>query len=209
MIFRDKKIILIHIPKTGGTSLKRAIQYSEHQRRFIKDSKLQKRLNKRLNKSRLRLDNFDTKLPGPQVLDHMSITEYLDYGWCTKEQYDAYEKVTIVRNPYDRFVSAFYYSNKYYKHDSYIDIINNIPENTDSFLYRIFAPCSFFIDGVVDTIYNTETLSASIKNRFPKANRIHSNKNKAKEVAPLTNEVINWINKFYIQDFKNFNYEMR
>ena len=84
MIIFEKKLIFIHIPKTGGTSVENIISNENDKKPSnlygLKDNK---------------------------ILQYLSATEVKDLF----EDYDRYLKFVIVRNPYDRIISEYYNCN--------------------------------------------------------------------------------------------------
>lgn len=84
MISHDPPFIFIHIPKTGGTSVYRALagnKETDPQFGYSRKLKLQ--------------------------LQHLTIAELLQHGFITEEQLNTYFKFCFVRNPWDLVVSEW------------------------------------------------------------------------------------------------------
>lgn len=84
-ISHNKKIILVHIPKTGGQSIHKAL---------------------RIGKSKKNLFGFQ----GDKEYSHLTATEIREYIGSTI--FDSYLKLAVVRNPFDRLVSEYHFKKK-------------------------------------------------------------------------------------------------
>jgi hypothetical protein len=90
MIFHEYNTIFFHIGKTGGSSVENALGY----KRYKDDSHIEKYLTGWSKEHKLYL----------QHMSHRSMKKLVPC-W----QYNNYSKFTIIRNPWDRMVSAYYY----------------------------------------------------------------------------------------------------
>ena len=102
MVFNDKmKIIFIHIPKTGGTSIESAL-------------------------------DCITKENGYGVVNNKAMQHYnwKDYKNKYQNKFKNYYKFTVVRNPYDKVLSDYYWL----KNVAKIDIDNFQNKNFDQYL---------------------------------------------------------------------------
>jgi len=87
------KYIFIHIPKTGGTSI----------RRFLGSTRSKEVLSKQEQRDYFRQQNI--------YYDYRHPTAYMYKTYeLEPEQFETYFKFTFVRNPYDRCVSEFFYA---------------------------------------------------------------------------------------------------
>jgi hypothetical protein len=88
VVCNEKKCIFIHIPKTGGTSIEQ----------FIKDNNKNTLLfiGVRNNRSMQHLTAYELKMLVPNI-------------------YKKYYKFSIVRNPYDKLLSEYYWNPSAYK----------------------------------------------------------------------------------------------
>ena len=95
MISHQHKVIFVHIPKTGGQSIEQM---------FLDDLGLDWAGREPL----LLRPNVDPE-KGPQRLAHLYADEYVKYGYVTQEQFDSYLKFAVVRDPYARIVSEYFF----------------------------------------------------------------------------------------------------
>lgn len=95
MISHEHKVIFVHVPKTGGQSIEQM---------FLDDLKLDWNARGTLL---LRPNNDPEK--GPPRLAHLYADEYVKLGHVSQEQFDSYLKFAIVRDPYARMVSEYFY----------------------------------------------------------------------------------------------------
>ena len=86
-------LIFIHIPKAAGTSIEwhllKGLGYNHYQLRGLL----------------LGRNNLPWK--GPPSKGHLKALEYVKKGYLTEEQWNNCRKFTVVRNPYNRLVSAY------------------------------------------------------------------------------------------------------
>lgn len=96
MICHKKKIIYIHIPKCGGSSLNKFYIHSEQ-----------------LDWKTPNYDLLYGWCPKRQIhLQHATSKQLLETELVTQEQWDNYFKFTFVRNPWDRSYSDYFWIKK-------------------------------------------------------------------------------------------------
>jgi len=95
MILHDKKIIFIHIPKTGGTSIE---HFLNHGHVHVKDLDSDRGLGFCKKQNRW--------------LQHFSLPEYY-YKHKNGKDITHYYSFAFVRNPWDRAVSSWLWSKKF------------------------------------------------------------------------------------------------
>jgi hypothetical protein len=197
----DVNILLIHIPKTGGTSVECYFSY-----------KFDIQLN---NKS---LSNF-LDIPLNNInssLQHITYNQILQYNNVFNVNFDNIKILTIVRNPYTRFVSDLFWHGIINMHTSLDDVFQTIQKYIVASNYDNHnIPQYIFITdddkNLIPDIHilHTETLNNDmhllgytdfdiiINNNPPNINYYNF----------LNKNSIELINEFYHLDFILFNYD--
>lgn len=114
MISYDKKFVFVHIPKTGGTSIRHALTpYCDG---LNATTRLTNKISRRLA-GRSIFRSLDLELP----LDgHASALDYKNF--MGDEVFRDYFKFAIVRNPFDLHVSNYEYIRQNNKHKLHTSI---------------------------------------------------------------------------------------
>lgn len=198
MVFNDKiKVIFIHIPKTGGTSIENALNCKE-----IKN--------------------------GYGVINNKAIHHYSwkEYKNKYPKRFKNYYKFTIVRNPYDKILSDYYYLKHIAKldidnfqnitFDEYLNYCGEIVKNKlynktkyhDHFLPQhkfIFNDNNNLMVNKILRFENFSHINKFIKIRFKKDLQ-WLNKNKYSEKIILNQEQKDKIYEIYEKDFTLLSY---
>jgi chondroitin 4-sulfotransferase 11 len=195
MVWDDKhKIIFFHIPKTGGSSIELAFGLFTFNNGY-------------------RIDN------NIKAMQHFTWEEYKNY--LGQKKYDEYYKFTIIRNPYNKVISDYFwlkniakleydnFQNKSF--DEYLDYCDHLVKNN---LYNLtifhdhFMPQHKFIYDnnnklMIDKIFqfeNFDYIENFIKIIYD-VNINHINKNETKNNIILNDEQKNKIYNIYKNDF--------
>jgi hypothetical protein len=207
-------ILLIHIPKTGGTSL---------QEYFSK--KFDISLN---NSSLYDFLNLDIKEQSPleihTSLQHMTYNTIMKYKDFFNIKCENLEIITIIRNPYYRVISDLFFISKLHdrrsskykidtgssKYDVYIAIQEYIRESWDNHGIPQYL---FLLDENNNLLKNikiirTEYLQSDmIRLGYTDFDvRSNCNENNINYNNYLNTESLNLINKYYEKDFELFGY---
>ena len=97
MIIPEKKRIFIHIPKTGGSSMAMALANDIGLRVSVK------KVSALPNKGTYKVNDWQK---------HMGAPDMLKYGVVDQTTFDNYYKFAIVRNPWDKILSEYYWLKK-------------------------------------------------------------------------------------------------
>lgn len=206
----DVNILLIHIPKTGGTSVE---NYFSHKLKIpiFKGTTLHCNGN---------YDNCSEELKTLQLgstLQHLTYNTIFKYRKELNVDFDNIKIMTIVRNPYERIISDLFFY-KMIKIDSkkefvFIKIKEYINKELDN---HTIPQHKFLVDENNNLIKNihimkTETLNDDMHNLGYKDFNLVCMKNKNEDIKSyyeyLNDESIKIINQFYHEDFVLFHYD--
>ncbi len=195
-------VLVIHIPKTGGTSL---------------ESYFSQKFNIPLNVTSLYMF-IDDSIPNVKLnssMQHMTYKTICKYKCELGVDLDNATLITIVRNPYERLVSDLFFNSMITKDstkEEVVDIIKSymVSECLDN--HNIPQHC-FITDDNNEILPNihilrTETLNEDMhKLGYSDFNvRENVNANNVNYYDYLNNESIELINEFYERDFQLFGY---
>lgn len=94
MLSTKHKFLFIHIPKTGGNAIQKALlPYSDDQMAFTNDM-------------HDGIDRFEIRSPAINIHKHSSLEDYRSQ--LDKPTFEELLKISCVRNPWDRCVSFFF-----------------------------------------------------------------------------------------------------
>lgn len=100
-VFHGSKTIFVHIPKTGGQAIEEYYLAKEG----VKFAEREAHYN---------------------VMPHLFPGEYVPYGWCTREEWNTYDKFSVVRNPWARCVSTYkHFASKFIVSDKPVSLTFN------------------------------------------------------------------------------------
>ncbi len=194
MISHKLRFIFIHIPKTSGNSL------SLFLKDFIDNDVIQ-RSSKMGEKQGISILCEKTRMD----FKHANIT-YYENTYC--EKINDYFKFTIVRNPYDRILS-FYFWSKGKKNQTFDrnEFIKFIKEN-NSFQYKYINKTIHIIhfENLIDELKNIECFKNIVDfNNYPTLNASSNSKEKYNKI--YDKELKDLVFNKYKKDFELFDYE--
>ncbi len=202
--YKEKNILFIHIPKTGGTVIEKTIK---------------KKYNETLHCGQP-YNNLLSYPYNKKSLQHQFYTTLYKYRDQLEIDFDNVKIFTVVRNPYDRIISDLFWSNKIKKHftaNRVYNIIKNNYLNRNDLDNHNEPQYKFITDENLKLIPNIkifkcETLNESNDelNKFLEFNIDIKRKNINKDYSRYLNKgSIALINKFYKKDFELFNYDIK
>jgi hypothetical protein len=152
VLCREKKCIFIHIPKTGGTSIEQFIK--DHDRNILL------LLGVKNNRSLQHLLASEVKLIAPYL-------------------YKKYYKFSIVRNPYDRLLSEYYWN------------------PTINLAYKSGKSKKEFLNSITDIIKNNKYYDNIYNDHFiPQYYFLYNNNNKLLVNQIFKYEDLDWVSKY-------------
>ena len=194
----DKKIIFVHIPKTGGSTIELAMG---------------------TDKNDIGCGFGEWK---GIALQHGTVHDIKTF--LGNDIFDEYEKISIYRNPYSRMISEYYWcqiKDKGYKgkqtFDSFLDYVDECVRNenfNETIYHDHFIPQHKFVFDdndklVVDKIFNFDnfnTISEYLLEKYDiNTNSIHDKKNTIKNKIVLNESQKRKIYDMYKKDFELFN----
>ena len=194
-ILREKKLLYIHIPKTGGTSIEKL---------FLQENGSDLEQYPKFNPDVLTGINKKGK-----TLNHLKLGEYKEFVDISE-----YFIFTVFRNPIDRLVSSFNFQNYIRRQnnsfDFYLDLVEemNIQKlNTNKYNYLYVEPqINYFKGYKIDKIIKFHNLNDEMKNicerfNFKNSLKHHNVSRKAITTENLTQEQKDRIRKIYAEDF--------
>lgn len=200
--YKDKNILFIHIPKTGGTVIEDNIK--KHTSQKLYSSFTNTLLDFPYNK---------------KSLQHQFYTTLYKFKDKLNINFDNIKIFTVVRNPYDRIMSDLFWYNLIKKNFTSKQVYNTIKNN---YLYRNDLDnhnepqYKYIVDEKYELIknikiFNTETLNESNDelNKFIGFDINIKKKQVNKDYSNYLNkDSISLINTFYKKDFELFNYKL-
>lgn len=220
----EYKIIFIHVPKCAGTSVESVLSgtvdsfsFANKKLEFYTESLTPTSL------ASLPLDKFTDKefrLCASKNKQHYTYRELAKI--LSEDVLDSYQKITVVRNPYDRLVSEYHFCEGSVKiHKDFNNFVRTalaLEEYKRNWLYdgHLETQTSFLINekgnfSSIDKIFKFEDLNTCFdylnnitgKIYKPHARRSNNRDSYEKYYTPELKELVY---NFYKEDFINFNY---
>lgn len=204
------KLLFIHIPKTGGTSIETF---------FNIKSGFREELNKNLWDEGHYYDLHSPYIPTKWDRNNIS---FVPQHWTLKfikehlkEDYNNYFKFSFVRNPYTKLLSEFYY-NPFRLTNQMVEFNKWLPTYLTELNHCHKLPQSDYIDNSINFVGRFENfqedfslmvlkLGLNIDSTLPKEN-VSYYSNKDSLIPLISKSNINLINTVYEKDFINFGY---
>jgi len=212
--FKNDKvnILFIHIPKTGGTSI---TDYLSNKYIIKLNNQSLYGTIRNIDNSELTDKQFEIKINIKSHMQHMTYQQIYKYSNDFNIDFNNISIITVVRNPYERIISALFYEDKINIEstpEDVFDILNTFlfTKNPDNFNEPQYL---FITDENKELIPNLKILhTESLANDMADINytdfEVYHNVNpdKTDYYKLLNNDSINLINQIYDIDFRLFNY---
>ena len=209
MIIPEYKLIFIHIPKCGGTSIEVYIS---------NNYKLKYKFCNVLNNIEKNSYILDKK-SGSKALQHLTALEIRQ----NFNDFEKYYKFSVVRNPYDRIISEYHWSRtiksykSYNKFDDFLKHVQNVFKNKD-FYKNLFSdhliPQYLFLYEnnklIVDKVYKFEEfyeIEKNLKDKYNIDRKMRVCNKTKKEKIKLNKIQKEVIYNLYKKDFELFKYD--
>lgn len=131
MISSEFKLIFLHFPKTGGNSIQTALKH-------ISDDEFYQRIERHdgINDFAIRNSTY------ADLTKHASLA---DYATAMGSQFRKYRVFTVLRNPFDRVTSHYFYEHKFrssgvFSYEKFSDFVRSTPPILENFLSRKHLP---------------------------------------------------------------------
>jgi len=207
VISKKHKYIFFHLPKNAGVSVSRALIGQE---KLLQIKRYFAYISRQILRKK---DNFYLSIKDKELIFFNShITCYNFYDIFNKKCFNDFQKIAVVRNPWDRMVSRYSYSkkvNKKFKNVTFEEFVNFDIKNNMHVLnqYRFCTKdkTNFCIDKVIkfenlNSDFNEISLSIFGKKDLLK----HSNKTEHVEYRNYYNTELK--DKIYINFKKDINF---
>lgn len=197
-ILIDKKLLFIHIPKTGGSYIEWEFKFNYH------ESSLFSTTNDRYESNGIKFH-----------LQHLNYSTILNENFFKEKYISDFYKFTFIRNPYTRSLSEYFWR---FGHSTFD------PENFHEFVIRNYIdpkfdhylPQSFYFDVKYDFIGKYETLEIDlcrlykflgINEEISNIKRNVSNFDKNDLIFNINRNTLDVMNELFKDDFILGNYE--
>lgn len=213
-ILHNKKLIFIHIPKTGGTSIERVIDMQTVEK-FFCYQRCGVCMPKILDKFCIKEHN-KIKYTTPQHLTALQLKTVLG-----DTVFNKYQKFTIVRNPFDRLVGEYCYIKQtvnphfvQYQDLNFVQFVKrclNLPNMARHILFdNHFTPQTEFIKPFKPNkkfiVFKFEEIAKVFEWLGVEPMHLRQSDDRKPWQEYYTPELMQLVFNFYKQDFDNFNY---
>jgi hypothetical protein len=199
MIYHGEKKIFIHIPKTGGSSIESRLLEKDGHR--SNGESVWSHLSKKNLIFYLGEDHNKMK-----YAPHAKAYELKD---LYPDMYEEYESSTIVRNPYDRFCSMYFWYTRNRNNPNPMDIHKQLVDNGELMVELQYDYVFDLEDNnIIDKVFRLENIKESfcyfnIQPRHSKNMR----RQKTSAFYETWPKMKNFIRDYYAKDFEAFGYD--
>lgn len=215
-ISHTHKIIFIHIPKCAGTSISNLFDDMACLKNFYHGGHSDDTIKLIPQKKFTDIEYRECYMKSPQHFTLVELKKILE-----PEVFYAYKKISMVRNPYDRFFSEYKYTFSWHKLSfcDYVQYVKSLSklERIYEFDGHLETQYSFLKNedenlNDVDILYRYENLNDVIYDlKNLSGGKTLPHKNKSKEMSHYLDHYNRkseeTVYSLYMDDFKTFNYE--
>ena len=206
---RNYKTLFVHIPKCAGTSIEKILDMSTLNEYFS---------HKRIHSNGMQVPT--EKFTKEEYTNCVNKTpQHMTYNEMSKviDNIDSLFKFSIVRNPYSRLVSDYEYAKNFNKEAATFKQLINCLDYEKAKRIKLFdghleTQTSYLenFDGKIYRFENIQECIDDLKQYSPVTIIPHANKREYTKqyMEYYTPELLEKVQKFYIEDFINFNYSI-
>lgn len=210
MISHKLKFIFIHIPKTSGSSLTIFLKDYIDNDLIQKDNKMgdNQGISILCEKKTLKIIKRENRIYYKKTKKSIKHENIKYYENLYNEKIKDYFKFTIVRNPYDRMLSYYFYalSNPVFNRNEFIEFIKNDIDLPQQYTYIDNTFHIIHFENLIDELKNIECFKNIVDfNNYPRLNASHNSKINYNDI--YDKELKDLVFNKYKKDFELFGYE--
>lgn len=208
MISTRHKFIFIHIPKTGGNSIQNIlVNYSEDTLRNHENGETFENIQRNY------LNDFEVESNSEQISGkHKRFIKYQNNWNSSFGEFSDFFKFSVVRNPWDRCISLYFYSKtkNVFDKDKFISLVlSNKPSALPQYNYLVNNEGEVNLDYIIKFESLQECFNIACDNiGIPKAKLPHVNKSKHKHYTEYyDDETRKIVAEKFAKDIEYFGYK--
>ena len=202
------KTLFVHIPKCAGTSVEKILDMSTTNEYFFGESTNLSGIY--IPKEKFNEEEYTNCVNKPP--QHMTYNEMCK----VISNFDSLFKFSIVRNPYSRLVSEYEYVKSYGMKSTFAELVECLEYEKSKriklFYGHLETQTSYLenFDGKIYRFENIQECMNDLKQYSPVTIIPHANKREYTKqyMEYYTPELLEKVQKFYVEDFTNFNYSI-
>ncbi len=213
-IYKDKNLLFIHIPKCAGSFIDDAL--SAEKRRKLQPFK-ERMIGKLIRMSFKKHPTLFGILNLNFNAQHLTLMELVSLNLITEDELKNLEIFTVVRNPIDRFKSAFLSHNRFSKYEDINHFASSwlFEAKTKHDEWSHCRPMYDFIDGKyikrvkIFKFEELDSVKTYLGNKYPikfKQEKINASKTVDERKLIINPETEVLLQNYYKKDFSNFKY---
>ena len=188
----NKELLYVHIPKTGGTS--------------IEDS---------LQKHDINVGRFKSSMKNVELINNVKCAYWHIPPKNMKISFNDYNVFTVIRNPYQRFISEYKHKHRPVEYDDINKFALALQKDSNPYKHNchILPQVEYLYDKDGEFVHNILRLEYikddfnELKNKYKLDENIellHNNQHTDDKGTKMNQDTINFINEYYKEDFDLF-----